>query len=611
MTIKPHSFFLVVSLTFGLVFLILTPPFQVPDEVNHFYKAYQITDGHWLSEKKDHRLGGYVPKSFIKLAAPFLKLRWNMNAKADFETIRKQFLISLDENDSIFVDFPNTALYSPVSYLPQALAIFVLKMLKTPPLFIFYVARIFTLFIWIVSIWLVIKMSPVYKWLFTLLALLPMSVFINMSLSADVMTNIIAFLFLGSILKFTFEENPFRQRQFLLLVLLTILLASAKIAYTSLILLFLLIPSGKFKNQQKKYLYFAVLLVIGLITTLIWSEIINRLYIPYLNYNPLYRDNIDLIKCANIQRQMDFILSHGVYIFGVFLHSLSHTFDMYYQGYIGTFGWLDAKLPVWLITISYIVIFIVAALGNNPDKKFSNFQKTVLFFSLISIVALVLLSQHLTWDCVGGDLIATIQGRYFIPAFPLLFLLFSNRYNKYVQTKFIVMIFSVFLLLFSAKTIYARYYISPVFKNIKIRCDAEKLAGGAMFETSEPDIFLKNGNTQSSNKARSGRYSACLTAQSSFGFTYRIFKAARGDIIHIEVWRMGKSGGIVLSGESGKDFYFTSSKAVETGAKGWQKLQLDYTLQADMKENEIGIYLYNNKDTSYFDDFYILIQEQE
>ncbi|MBK8501992.1 MAG: DUF2142 domain-containing protein [Saprospiraceae bacterium] len=199
--ISPHRFFISTAILFGLIMVFLTPPFQVPDEVNHFYRAYQIADGGFFAERHNQRLGGHVPESFIKLTEPFLDLRWKMNRKTSYPKIRDQLSIPLNEEKKVFIDFPNTALYSPISYLPQAGAIFVLKHLNLRPLILFYAARILTLLIWIICIGFATKTLPRFKWLFTFLALLPMSLFVNMSLSADVVTNIIAFVFLAYILK--------------------------------------------------------------------------------------------------------------------------------------------------------------------------------------------------------------------------------------------------------------------------------------------------------------------------------------------------------------------------------------------------------------------------
>ena len=40
--LKPHYFFLIVGFIFGTLFLVLTFPFQVPDEVNHFNEPIMV-----------------------------------------------------------------------------------------------------------------------------------------------------------------------------------------------------------------------------------------------------------------------------------------------------------------------------------------------------------------------------------------------------------------------------------------------------------------------------------------------------------------------------------------------------------------------------------------
>ena len=605
--IKPSHFFLITSLVFGIIFLVVTPPFQVPDEINHFYRSYQISDARIFPETTDNRLGGYVPASFVEITKPFLGVRWNMNSKTKFNTLKEQFSIPLNEDDKIFTDFPNTAMYSPVSYLPQSFPIFILKSLNFSPMFIFYGARVFTLLIWILGVWLAIKITPIYKWLLVLLALLPMSIFTNMSLSADVVTNILAFLLLAYFLKKSFSDEVFDLKSFLIVALLSILLASAKIVYTPIILLFLIIPIKKFRNTQTFYFYFFLIMIVGFGTALFWSKSANSLYIPYKDYNTAFRNDVDLVRDGGVQEQLDYILSHDLYILKVFVNSIFHSFDMYYRGYIGTFGWLDTKLPIWLIHISYILILFTAVYENNKSASFNIFQRIVILGSLTATIVLVLLSQHLSWDRVGSDVIPTVQGRYFIPAFPLLFFLFNNKTcNSQFATTIVVTLLSVFLLCFSTWTLYSRYYISPDFNTSIIQCDAEELTPDNLYKTTDPDIFLENGITQSDKHSRSGNHSAQLSPTTPYAFTCRIFNGEMGDVINIDVWRFGKSGDIILSGESGKSFYFSSSKAIETDSAGWEKIHFDYTLQSNMKGKEIGMYIYNHtNDTCYFDDLSI------
>jgi uncharacterized membrane protein len=459
--LKPEIFFIIFASFFGLIILLITPPFQSPDEIHHFYRAYQISEGQLISLKQDDRVGGDIPLSLIKITQPFLGLRWNHHAKTNFKTIKEQFKTSLEPDTKTFVDFPNTGMYSPISYLPQSVSIFVLRNFKSSPLLVFYGARIFTLLFWIFSIFLAIKIIPFYKWFLALLALLPMSLFINMSLSADVVTNLLSFILIAYILKLAYSEQAVSVKNFIITCLLVILLASAKIVYTPIILLFLLIPKRKFFNAKSYYIQLVILFLISFGTALFWSAIMNKLYMPYHLYNPQFRDNATLIKCADMHEQIQYILSHGFYLLQVFINSMIKTSDMYFQSYIGTFGWLDTKLPIWFIYFSYAILFIVALTDRDEQINIKLPHKLMVLVSVIAMIFLILLSQHLTWDCVGDKIIGTIQGRYFIPVFPLLFLWFYNskiNYSKIVVP--FVVTFSFLSLILTIFTLYTRYYIA-------------------------------------------------------------------------------------------------------------------------------------------------------
>lgn len=368
--IKPEVFFVFVATLFGLVFLIITPPFQSPDEINHFYRAYQISEGHLKAVQQDNRVGGYIPQSLIQSTQPFLNLCFNKHVKTNFETIAKQLDTPLDAGNKVFIDFPNTSMYNPVSYIPQSVSIFILRKFDLPPLYLFYGARLFSLLFWVTSIFFAIKTLPFYKWLFTLLTLLPMSVFINMSLSADVATNFLSFLLMAYILKLAYsDQSRISITNFGILSLLVMLLAAAKLVYTPIALLYLLIPINKWPSRRAYYIQLGTLFILGSSTILFCSLAMNNLHIPYSDYNEQFRDGLPLIKCANMHEQMQYILSHGLYIFKVFINSMIHAFDMYYQGYIGTFGWLDSKLPNWFINLSYLVLIGVALADNTTTIR--------------------------------------------------------------------------------------------------------------------------------------------------------------------------------------------------------------------------------------------------
>jgi len=604
--IKPERFFILFALLFGLTILLLTPPFQSPDEINHFYRAYQISEGKLKSARHDNRIGGFLPESLTEIVVPFSGMPWNMHVKTSYNTIKQQFKTPLDPDRRIFVDFPNTGMYSPISYLPQALSIFVLRKCNLPPLYIFYGARLFTLFFWIFSIFFVIKAMPFFKWFFTLIALLPMSLFVNMSISADVVTNLLSFTFIAYVLKSACSDHTVYLKTSITMLLLAVLLASAKLVYSPLVMLFLLIPKDKFSSRKSYYTQLIILFTATLATLLYWSKVMNDLYLPYSMYNEEFRDSVPIISCADMHQQVQYIISHGFYILKVFAHSMVHAFDMYFRGYIGTFGWLDTKLPGWLIWLSYGVLFLIALTDHEATIRINRSQKLIILSSLIAIICLILLSQHLTWDCVGGDVIVTLQGRYFIPAFPLLFmLLYNSRLNNPRIIKPIVIIYLFICLSVTVQTLYTRYYVKPSFESAEIRCNAESITRENLYITDNPKVFFENGSTQSDTRSRSGNYSARLTPQNQFGYTYRMYNCRIGDIIDVEVWRYGKEGSVIISGGPGI-FYISEDDPVEHDCIGWERIHLELTVFRNMVNKEVGIYIYNDgRDTSYFDDMAI------
>jgi uncharacterized membrane protein len=490
--LKPELFFLFFAFFFGLAILFVTPPFQSPDEINHFYRAYQISEGDVFSVKQDNRIGGYIPTSLVKITDAFAPLRWNTQAKTTRKTIIGQLKIPLNKEEKVFIDFPNTGMYSPISYFPQAMAILVLRKLNLPPLYIFYGARVFALLLWIFSIFYVIKIIPFYKWFFALVALLPMSMFINMSVSADVATNLLSFILIAYMLRLAYSDWLFTIKDFIILFVLVILLASVKLVYIPVILILLLIPKEKFSSKKAHYTQLIALFGVALGTILFWSKTMDSLYLPYSIYNSKFRDNATLISCANMHDQIHYILHHGLYLWHVFVNSMVGSFNMYFQGYIGTFGWLETKLPIQFIYLSYMVVCIVSCIDGCKGIYVKWNQKALLLFSLVIVVSLILLSQHLTWDCVGGDIIATIQGRYFIPVFPFLFMLLYN--TKFARLKIViplVIIFSFISLSFTINTLYIRYYFVPKSKTVRTELRAEE-ATGLPFSANLPAVFLEH-----------------------------------------------------------------------------------------------------------------------
>jgi uncharacterized membrane protein len=457
--LSPQRFFLIVASFFGTLFLFLTPPFQVPDEPNHFYRAWQVSEGGFISDKQDQRIGGYLPASLEKITLPFFKIIWATDRKAKDVNISALLDTPLEPEIKKFYDFNNTAIYSPICYLPEAFGIFILRSVKAPPLYALYAGRIMALLTWILFGFYCINALPFYKWLFAFFALLPMSLFINMSISADVVTNVACFFVILISLRYAFDSQAFTSKRFRNMALAFLLLTSVKAIYSPLILLLLLIPKENFKNTKDRLVKVILLFIIALCSSAFWSALLNPLYLSFENYNPEFRGGAALVDGADMPKQIHFMFENGTYIFKVFYDSVLLTFSMFSSGYIGVFGWLDSPLPIWLICICYLMLFSTAFLDGNKNITFSITQKSIIALAFLIVFFLVFLSQHLIWDQVAAPLIQNIQGRYLIPFAPLLFFLFYNRkFSKPILAKSIVIFTTLIALCVSLHILLERYY---------------------------------------------------------------------------------------------------------------------------------------------------------
>lgn len=606
--IKPHQFFLTASVSIGLLYFVTIPPLQSPDEFNHFYRAWQIADGQLISLKLDNRIGGYIPRDVEAFLSTFRFTSTNPDYNYNFSSLHRACDISLDERDKEFRDFPNTAYYSPVSYLPQAICIALLKNTRCSLGQIYYATRLMMLALWIIVIWHCCRRFPAYQWLIAVLTLLPTNLVIVNSFSADNVTNMLAFGLITVILKLAFTDTRITRGHIFFLVLLTCLLALAKMVYLGLILLFFIIPKSKLGNNRARFLNFFLIILPAIVLTLWWASVINRLYLPFDNYNSTFTFRSTVGHGSNYHKQLEFILSHPVHTLNMLFNSIFNRDQMYVTGYVVAYGaYLGYPCPNWVICCAYVLILCVL-IGSGHKLQTNSTQKMALFFSFLVPIMLLIFSQYLFWEPVGSDYVKWLQGRYLIPLAPILFMLIGEFFSLKLFNEFALSAISVLLLntyvLFSMYQLYYHkrhqfiYTYSSGFekeKEIRLKDDSLK---------------FENIGRLSRAEARNGVSSVMLSPDSQYGITANLGSFKQGDVIEIEIWLKGRHGAVAISGGGSgckqvyapaNDFYFEDNK-------GWKKINYFFHFyeSCPASQNQFHLSAFNLEgDTSYFDDLKI------
>ncbi len=407
---------------FGVYFLGLTPPYQGPDEPNHLFRAYAISTGEWEPQITTDRRGGQVPNVLLGMYDAFSLVRWNTGVKTTRERVAQYAEVPVDYQQRVFMDYPNTAVYPAPVYAPAAAGLWMARYLELSALHTLYLARAGGLLFWMLCGALALRLMPVARWLFFALALLPMTLWTHATVSADTFTNSLAFLTLAYLLRKALGEGRFTPKDAMILGALTLLLTSAKLVYIPILLLALLIPAARFTVPGGKWLVAAGCGILLVCSVSFWAGRSQRTYLPNEEYRREVRDSVHLPRNVHMLEHRAMIVKAPHRLFRATRNSLQDAFPMYSRGYIGTFGWLDAYLPIYVIVLAYGMLWCLALFDGSPRPTLPRGYRLVLPVAAVLCYVLVILSQLLSWEPVGSHTVGTIQGRYLVPLAPLLFL---------------------------------------------------------------------------------------------------------------------------------------------------------------------------------------------
>lgn len=460
---SPEKLFIFIASLFGLAMLFITPPFESPDEHAHFFRAYGISALHIVNDVraithrenpalplKTHYTGEVLPKSLTTVVqeSEMFALQFNPARKIALKTIFHLFAIPLNPEDRQFTFITHSG-YPPVAYIPQALGILAGRLLGLPPIVLMYLGRICNLAVWIVVIYWAIRITPIYRWVFLLLALTPMSLFLAATLSGDVFTNGIAFLLTAVLLHLAFQDHARIGLKALLgLFVLSAMLALAKQIYLVLIFLYLLIPVKKIGSIRKYAAIFLLLLLVGGGLNYIWSGVYMHGY-------------FFVLKVADPPAQIEYLYAHPILYLLTFLRTLYQNSYAYLLSFAGWLGWLDTLIPKRVIDAYTLILLGVAMLDHRAQTIITWKQKIGMLLLIILPLAGVLLTYVYIMEMpVGAQVIEGIQGRHFIPISPVVCLLFYNTRFQLSVRRFsgFIVLFACLTLTITLLSLVSRYY---------------------------------------------------------------------------------------------------------------------------------------------------------
>ncbi|HSX47550.1 MAG TPA: DUF2142 domain-containing protein [Patescibacteria group bacterium] len=453
---NPVKFFIALSLIFGSLFLIITPPFQGADEVVHYYRAYQVSEGRFISEYDSKTAGGHLPESLGKIIAITNSPVIATYPQNKYNEHRTLSALKVNTNDKLkYYQFSAAASYNPVAYILSSLGMLVSRLLHLPTLLSLYVARLGNLMTWIILGSLSIYFLPYRKWVLVAIGLLPMALFEASTINGDAVTIGSLMLLFSLILNYRTKNVQLNTKHILLLGVLSIVLVLSKEIMFIFLPLILLLKKSNFKSTRQSIIIKLCLIIIPIILFLGWLYItrnINSVSIYYNHQNP--------------SQQISYIVHQHLNYINTLWNTYFYAWgDNITRSFIGVFGWADTPLSELIVSLGYISLAFLYLVNYDRQKYELNKNEKVLLISLLLIYTIALSSAlYVYYSPLHFKIVYGLQGRYYLPIAIISIILLPIQSIKTSQRLYlsVAKILPVMLLCVSLITIYVRYFIHNV-----------------------------------------------------------------------------------------------------------------------------------------------------
>ncbi len=262
--------FVGICLFFGVLFCMITPPMQAPDEVTHFLKSYSLSQMQLIPEVVDGEIVSDFDAEIVDFAYAFTDLQGDPNSKLDISDIMNWVQTSVGTSNNVVSTSYVTVGSYIVYYIPQAVGMFMANALGLSAYWILCFGRLSNLFFYTILMYTAIRITPVGKNLFFLVALMPMSLFLAASVSYDAMVMGIAAIFTALLLRLIFDERyELSSGAFAQIIILASMLVFLKTVYYPLILLIFAVPSHKFGGKRERFKTFISIVVTNFVVYII------------------------------------------------------------------------------------------------------------------------------------------------------------------------------------------------------------------------------------------------------------------------------------------------------------------------------------------------------
>ena len=424
------------SLLFGLGFLysLVLMPLSAPDEVAHYVGVYELSN---VLIGKPEPMRDEEGRLLIRAEDVFLD-DWPEDGDPDnatvigmhltrrsYEELFQRGIFSTGEKGYHFT------LQEPVhtsffAYLFPALGFSLARVLRMGGFGLVFFGRLFNLLLFSILTTLAVRRLPFGKEVLLSVALFPMVLELAGSLSYDAFILGLSFYLTAAVTDLATREQGPGLSDFLEIGILAFLLSPCKMVYSLLFLGCFSVPVRKWKNIGSYFLMiFGIASLIALSLLLMNFQELSR----YLHPSGGAVNYADAAATGSAAETYNLIGTLKTPV--IFLKILRNSFQIKGEEYLLTMvghplGHFDQGLgaPIFLVGLFYLIVLLQGIFTRRGERGLSLLQRLCFLLTPALLVVTILASMLSAYTPKGTDYVLGVQGRYFLPALPMLLLSF-------------------------------------------------------------------------------------------------------------------------------------------------------------------------------------------
>lgn len=413
--LAPEKEYFILAVVLGLFSLMLFTPLSAGDEIYHFAESYKLSSIVTGSPVYDDY------KHLILRADDYNSIEYlhDMSGIAGWYD-------SWDKGDVatkvVLWDYFRISSKAKYVYVIPTVGIVISRLLSLSGHTLIMSGAICNLLLMAFIIAMAIRIMPYGKWYFATVGLVPELMYLGSSYSYDGLNMSLCMLIVALFANLSFTKEEIKYKDILLFLIPIVLLTPIKLIYGIFALLLFLLPPKKIKVPKWiVFITIGVIAVVGVVGIIAYLPVVKSL----LGAGGVYANNENGV--FNIR----YVLDNKFDTLRVCLNTLFYDGDKLFAASLGEIlgrDRIDGRDIYTIPVVLQLIIITIAIIGlqDTRENKTNGIRRAIISLMIVCIIVMVAMAMLFSDTLLSEWKISGIQGRYFLPVYPLLAIAFKN-----------------------------------------------------------------------------------------------------------------------------------------------------------------------------------------